>query len=382
MIYFDNAATSWPKPRTVTESVKKELNEPFGNPGRGSHKAADNAAKTVYDLREAAGELFGAQPENIVLTTSATQGLNYAIKGAAQKGFKILISDIEHNSVRRPALALQSAGVCRTEVYGSYGGDPNRISDDLLRKIIPGKTVVVANHSSNVCNLTLPVTRIGEVCKATNSVFIVDASQSAGHFDIDIEKMGISVLCLPGHKGLYGPMGTGLMVFSSEAAEYASSYCTLIEGGSGVDSEDEKMPDGLPERFEAGTLNAHGAAGLLAGLRWILKTGTGKIREKEQRLWNDLYSRLVHSDRVIIYGDGTPGAVFLFNIKGVPPMKVGRLLDEKGICVRAGLHCSPLAHKTLKTGDDGAVRISFGYFNSIRETEEAADAILKIAYNK
>ena len=382
MIYFDNAATSWPKPRTVTESVKKALKEPFGNPGRGSHKAAASAAKAVYDLREAAGELFGAQPENVVLTTSATQGLNYAVKGAAEKGYKILISDIEHNSVRRPALALQSAGICRTEVYGSYGGDPNSISDNLLRKIIPGKTVVVANHSSNVCNLTLPVTKIGEVCKATDSVFIVDASQSAGHLDIDMEKMGISILCMPGHKGLYGPMGTGLMIFSSSAAENVSSYGTLVEGGSGVDSRDVGMPVVLPERFEAGTLNAHGAAGLLAGIRWTIKTGTEKIREKEKRLWKELYSRLTRCDRVTVYGDGSPGSIFLFNIKGVPPSKVGRLLDKKGICVRTGLHCSPLAHKTLKTGDEGAVRISFGYFNSVYETEEAADTILKIAADK
>ena len=379
MIYFDNAATTWPKPRAVSEAVKRSLSVPFGNPGRGSHKAASSAAETVYELREEAAGFFGAEPQNVVLTSSATQGLNYAIKGAAKKGCKILFSDMEHNSVRRPALALRDTGFCRTEMYGSYGGNEDEIISELICKTEPGNTVVVANHGSNVCNMTLPISRIGEICKKTGNLLIADASQSAGHNDIDVEKMNISVLCLPGHKGLYGPMGTGLMVFSGSAAERITSFSTLIEGGSGVDSADPGMPFVLPERFEPGTLNAHGAAGLLAGVRWVKRTGIARIRDNERRLWIDLYERISCSDRITVYGDGTPGAVFLFNIKGVPPSEVGRLLDEKGICVRTGLHCSPLAHKTIETGKDGAVRISFGYFNTLRETEEAADRILKIA---
>ena len=379
VIYFDNAATTWPKPRAVTEAVKRSLSDPFGNPGRGSHKAAASAAKTVYELREEAAELFGADPLNVVLTSSATQGLNFAIKGAARKGCTILFSDLEHNSVRRPVLSLRDSGYCHTDIYGSHGGDNERIISDLIAKIEPGNCVVVANYASNVCNLTLPVSQIGEICKKTGSVFIVDASQSAGHFNVDVEKMNISVLCMPGHKGLYGPMGTGLMVFSKSAAESISSFSTLIEGGSGVDSEDTGMPSVLPERFEPGTVNAHGAAGLLAGIQWVKRTGTARIRKNENRLWLDLYERTSCSDRITVYGDGTPGAIFPFNIKGVPPSEVGRLLDEKGICVRTGLHCSPLAHKTLGTGEDGAVRISFGFFNTLRETEEAADRILKIA---
>ncbi|MBQ6263009.1 MAG: aminotransferase class V-fold PLP-dependent enzyme [Clostridia bacterium] len=379
MIYFDNAATTWPKPRSVTEAVKRSLTVPFGNPGRGSHSAAAAASSAVYALREEAAELFGAEPQNVVLTSSATQGLNYAIKGAARKGCKILFSDLEHNSVRRPALALNDAGLCRTEVYGSYCGDTDKTVSDILEKIEPGNSVVIVNHSSNVCNVRLPVSEIGKICRKTGSVFIVDASQSAGHFNVDVEDMNISVLCMPGHKGLYGPMGTGLMVFSKSSSAGISEFGTLIEGGSGVDSEDRGMPYVLPERFEAGTVNAHGAAGLLAGIRWVKKLGTEKLREKERSLWLDLYHRLKGSNRIVVYGDGEPGAVFLFNIEGVSPSKVGRLLDENGICVRTGLHCSPLAHKTLGTGKDGAVRISFGFFNTLHETEEAADRILKIA---
>ena len=380
MIYLDNAATSWPKPRSVCESVKRALSSPFGNPGRGSHKAAAAAAQTVYDLREAAADLFGAEPENVVLTSCATQGLNYAIKGAARKGCKIIYSDLEHNSVRRPVLALKEAG-CRTDVYGSFGGNKNKIIDDILGKIEPGKTVVIANHASNICNLSLPIEEIGALCKRTDCTFIVDASQSAGHFDIDLERMNISALCMPGHKGLYGPMGTGLLIFSKTLSERISSFRTLIEGGSGVDSRDDGMPSVLPERYEAGTVNAHGAAGLLAGIKWISGTGTEKIGRKERTLWTDIKSRLSVSDRISVYGDGAPGAVFLFNIRGVAPTTVGRLLDENGICVRTGLHCSPMAHKTLGTGADGAVRISFGYFNTLRETEETAEEILKIAKN-
>ncbi len=379
MIYFDNAATTWPKPRSVSEAIRRSLNIPFGNPGRGSHTASGTAASIVYGLREESADLFGAEPENVVLTSSATQGLNYAIKGAARNGCRILFSDIEHNSVRRPILALCEKGICQSDIYRSYGGNTERIISDLTRKIKPGNSVVVANHSSNVCNLTLPISAIGEVCKKTECVFIVDASQSAGHIDLNVEKMNISVLCMPGHKGLYGPMGTGLMIFSKSAANSIESFSTLIEGGSGVDSEDPGMPSVLPERFEPGTVNAHGAAGFLAGLRWLKSTGVVRIRENEDRLWRDLYYRTSVSDRITVYGDGTPGAIFLFNVKGVPPSKVGRLLDEKGICVRTGLHCSPLAHKTLGTGDNGAVRISFGYFNSFQQTEEAADRILKIA---
>ena len=378
MIYLDNAATTWPKPRLVYDAVKKALKRPFGNPGRGSHKAASHAAETVYELREAAAEMFGGVPENVVLTSSATMGLNYAVKGAVKRDCKLLISDIEHNSVRRPALALQQSGICKVGVYGSHDGSPGLIIEDLYGKIEPGRTVIVANHLSNICNLALPVAEIGKICRDTGCIFIVDASQSAGHIDIDVDRMRIDVLCMPGHKGLYGPMGTGLLIFSSAAANNISAFGTLVEGGSGTDSELSSMPGYLPERFEAGTLNAHGAAGLLAGIRWIMKTGIETIGRKEKTLWCALEKKLAESDRITVYKESEPGAILLFNIEGVHPSDVGRLLDEKGICVRTGFHCSPLAHKTLGTGEDGAVRISFSHFNSLSDVEETADLILDI----
>ncbi len=378
MIYLDNAATTWPKPTEVSEAVRRALTVPFGNPGRGSHKASENAMKTVYSLRETAADFFGAEPENVVLTSSATDGLNKAIKGAAGSYGKFLISDIEHNSVRRPVLSLADSGLCSVEVYHAFGKTDDEITDELKRRIIPGKTAVVSIHASNICNARLPIAKIGDVCRKNDCLFIVDASQSAGHIKTDVEKMKIDVLCLPGHKGLYGPMGTGLLIFGGSAASKIGEFSTIVEGGSGVDSLSDRMPDYLPERFEAGTINAHGSAGLLAGIKWLRETGIDRVSTHEKKLY-DLFTDILSSyDRITLYGDQTPGPVVLFNIEGFPSGTVGRMLNERNICVRTGFHCSPLAHRSLGTGKDGAVRVSFGFFNTEAEVEKAAHEIIKL----
>ena len=378
-VYLDNAATSYPKPPSVVAAVKDALQKPFGNPGRGSHLAARAAQDTVFTLRERAGEFFGAEPENVVLTSNSTHGLNLAVKCAAGPESHFLISDLEHNSVRRPVLAVRERLGCTVETFGTFGGDPDLIAADIKKKIRPGRTVVASIHVSNICNVELPVKTIGELCRQHDCIYIVDASQSAGHRPIDVESSHADVLCMPGHKGLFGPMGTGLMIVGPDFADKAKGEKTLLEGGSDFDSLSETMPDLLPERFEAGTLNAHGAAGLLAGLEFVMKTGLENIAKRENELFRQFAEMIGGVEGVTLYTDGTPGAVALFNIDGVSPATAGARLNDRGVCVRSGFHCAPLAHRTLGTGKDGAVRVSFGWFNTPSDAVYAADSIAAIA---
>ncbi len=378
-VYLDNAATSWPKPGSVTSAVRDALKKPFGNPGRGSHSASETAQNAVFGLRESVASHFGSEADRVVLTSNATAGLNYALKGFASTGGHILISDLEHNSVRRPALALERELGCRVDTFRTFGGDPDMILSDIEKKLRPNDTVVVSVHVSNICNITLPIGAIGKLCRDAGCRFIVDASQSAGHRKIDVRDERIDVLCMPGHKGLYGPMGTGLMVFGEAAAREAERIRTTVEGGSGAESEKASMPDALPERLEAGTLNAHGAAGLLAGVEWIKKTGEERIAAHERRLYEEFVGILKTDKRITVYDDGGPGAVVLFNVKGASPAEVGGALDRDGICVRTGFHCAPTAHRTVGTGKDGAVRVSFGYFNTLSEVRFAAERVLSVS---
>lgn len=376
MIYLDNAATSFPKPREVIKATAAAMRDMCGNPGRGSHRAAAAAAERVYRCREAAGRFFHAQPENVVLTCNATAALNVAVKGYVREGDRILISDIEHNSVLRPASRAAKERGSELLIYQTYPGDDERTVDGIKRLIIPGSTVVVANHMSNICGRVLPIAEIGELCRERECAFIVDGSQSAGRLGIDVSGMKIDALCVPGHKGLYGPQGTGLLVFGDGIHGLPE---TLTEGGSGMNSIDITMPDDPPERYEAGTLNSPGAAGLCAGIEWVEKTGIDRISERECELCRQFCMNVAKAPGVTVYSGLDGGHVALFGIHGKSPAGVGALLDERGICVRAGLHCSPLAHKTVGTYPGGAVRASFGYFNTPSEAHKAADAVCEIA---
>ena len=357
MIYLDNAATTYKKPPSVKKTVSDWLE--CGNAGRGSHSASLAAAEMIYKARGVAAELFGAEIENVVFTNNATTALNFAVSGVADKRKSFLISDFEHNSVRRPVIDLCENGNCNYSVFTTE--NESICLREVRNAIKNGTDCVVCLHKSNVTGRELPIAKIGEVCRNKGVLFIVDASQSAGNSHIDMKRNNIDILCLAGHKGLYGPQGTGLLILS-DGVEIKPT----MHGGSGADSRNPAMPDYMPDRLEAGTLSAPLIAGLMEGMRFVSQVGYRAIAEKEAYLFNKCRDMLDHRN-IIIYDMELPGANLLFNIKGKSSAEVSHQLDRVGICTRPGLHCSPMAHDTLKTGENGAVRISFSYFTTENE---------------
>ncbi|MBE6626945.1 MAG: aminotransferase class V-fold PLP-dependent enzyme [Ruminococcaceae bacterium] len=356
LIYLDNAATTFPKPRSVTEAVRECMINKGGNPGRGSHTLSRSAAELVYDTREAAAELFDASAENVVFTLNATNALNLAIKGLARAGCHILIDNYSHNAVYRPVVALAKAGVCTFDIYDASGRVDDILSD-ISKKLRNNTTIIVATHQSNICSRVLPISEIGRYAKKRGIHFIVDGSQSAGHIKISVKDMHITSLCLPGHKGLFGPMGVGLLV-SGEGVKYR----TVIEGGAGVSSLDAHMPDDLPERLEAGTLPLPAIAGLRAGIRYIREIGEDNIHAYEKMLTSIVEREVASLERVKTYGS-CGGSVVSFNVDGYTPSQVGEYFSSMGICVRTGYHCAPIAHKTVGSFDYGSVRAGVSYLN-------------------
>ena len=376
MIYFDNAATSFPKPPAVIRKTADCQKHFCGNPGRGAHKLSLAASECVYACREKLADLFDAAPERVIFTYNTTYALNLAIKSFYSEG-AVLISDLEHNSVRRPCATLTDD----LRIFDSHPElpDGNERDDAILSSIealSDGVKMLVCTAASNIVNLTLPIEKIGAFCREKKILFLVDAAQAAGHFRLSVRDSQIDALCLPGHKGLYGPQGTGVLILGENALPSHS----FLEGGSGVSSRSLTMPDYPPERFEAGTLAVPAIAGLSVGLDEIVKIGLDRIAEHEKKLFCRLreYLKKGLGGKITIYEKERPGSIFLFNIDGIPSEKVAAALDERGFCVRAGLHCSPLAHDRIGTGD-GAVRVSFGIQHTLRETDRLAEAIIAVA---
>jgi len=382
MIYLDNAATTFPKPRSVIREVERCLCEYCGNPGRGGHRLSMKAAEAVYSVRCAVCDEFGGLPENVVFTHNATDALNLAIKSLARRhkdGGHILISSLEHNSVRRPCAALAEYGF----EYSTFDVPTVPCHDRVIcaafeRELRDDTKFAVVCHASNICGITLPIRAIGEVCRRRGIPLVVDASQSAGLYDIDIGKMNIGILCCPGHKSLYGIQGGGFALFSADCASPDFwADVTYAQGGSGVSSLDEGMPRELPERFEAGTLAVPSVAALGAGLRFV-SSSRHELREHEAKLIRRLRYMLLNTRGVKVYAPNFDNTnLLLFSQSGVPSDRTAALLDDAGICVRAGLHCSPLAHKLLGTPEDGAVRVSVGAFNSAADVEGVWRAIAR-----
>lgn len=370
MIYFDNAATTYPKPSPVCKEVIRCLTEYCGNPGRSSHKLSIEAARKIYECRERIASLFGyPDPEDITFTYNASYALNIAIKSRIQKGDHILISDIEHNSVLRPVHKLYTEGTVTYDIYESENA-----KQSILSHIRPNTSLICANHVSNICDRTLPLKEIGDIAKSKGIKLICDASQSAGILDYNLSNSGISALCAPGHKSLYGIQGTGFII-------NCDKHCgkTLIEGGGGINSNDSEMPDFLPDRFEAGTPNTPGISALSAALKWLDEITPGVIRNHENALKTHLADGLGNIKNAVIYGNTEEsGSTLLFNITGKSAGEVGEYLADNRVCVRSGYHCSPLAHKTLKTPLGGAVRVSFSYFNTKREIDRLLFLLSKI----
>ncbi len=367
MIYFDNAATTFPKPAAVVKAVSASLRSD-GNPGRGAHALAMRAASEIYSARKAVAAMFGASAERVIFTSGATHSLNLAIGAARLSEGAILISDLEHNSVLRPA----RASLREVRIFNSYvelSGDERDVmilAD--VEALADGASVCVCNAASNVCGADMPIAKIGAFCRERGILFIVDAAQAGGAHDIDVARDNIDVLCLPAHKGLYGPMGCGIMILGAGA-----TLPPLLFGGSGAQSRSPEMPELPPERYEAGTLPTPLIAGLRAGIEFVREKTPAAILAHEEKLSRTLKEALLDMRRVQVYVPHHGGGIVLFNVDGMPCEEVAAALDGCGICTRAGLHCAPLAHDRL--GSDGAVRVSFGISNTKREVRALISAL-------
>ena len=376
MIYLDSAATTLQKPRSVAKAVKKAVNT-LASPGRGGHLYSMKAADTAYECRTLAAELFGlADPSNIIFTSNATHGLNIAIKALATPGTRALVSGYEHNSVMRP---LRAAGaeiiIARSELF-----EPEMAVFEFERWLETERiSLVVSSHMSNVFGYILPAERIAEQCGKHGVPFILDASQSAGSLDISFDSLGAAFVAMPGHKGLYGPQGTGLLLCAPDIDVAAAG---LLQGGSGGNSSSDTMPDFLPDGLEAGTHNMPGIAGLRTGLEYVLRRKPEKILGHAQRLIKLAARELavLPGIRVITGGHGDcHGGVLSFQIIGRDCEDTAGRLNDLGFAVRAGLHCAPEAHRTVGTAVWGTVRLSVSCFNTEREIRQFAEAVAVVA---
>ena len=380
MIYFDNAATSWPKPHGVAEAMTHYLTDIGASPGRSGHRLAVDASRVVYGAREAVGELFHApDPLRVVFGANVTEALNLALNGLLKPGDHVVTGSLEHNSVMRPLRALERAGVSVTIVPCSQTGelDPQHLES----AIRPETRLIVLNHASNVVGTLLPVAAAGQIARRHGILLLVDAAQTAGAYPIDVQADAIDLLAFTGHKSLYGPMGTGGLVIGERVD--VAGLAPLKRGGTGSRSEREEQPDFLPDLCESGTPNAVGLAGLSAGVRWVLAEGVEKIRAHELALTGQLLAGLAAIPGVTVYGTRDAQrqtATVSFNIAGMQPSEVGlRLDDEYEIMCRVGLHCSPAAHRTLGTFPSGTVRFGLGAFNTAEEVAAALDAVAALA---
>jgi cysteine desulfurase family protein len=380
MIYFDNAATSWPKPPGVAEAMVHFLNEVGANPGRAAHRRAVESGRIVYGAREAVAELFNApDPLRVVFGPNVTEALNLALRGLLRPGDHVITSSVEHNSVMRPLRALERVGVELTVVRCSAEGvlDPAGVET----AIRPNTTMIALNHASNVMGTLLPVAEVGHIARERDVLLLVDAAQTGGAYPVDIQADLIDLLAFTGHKSLYGPMGTGGLVVGERVP--VETLEPLKRGGTGSRSEHEEQPDFLPDMCESGTRNAVGLAGLAAGIRWIQERGVATLRAHEEALAQQLIDGLRDIPGVTVYGGQDARlqtATVSFNIDNMSPSEAGLRLDEEyGIMCRVGLHCAPAAHRTLGTFPTGTVRFGLGAMNSVAEVDAAVEAVARLA---
>ncbi len=380
MIYFDNAATSWPKPPGVAEAMVHFLERIGANPGRAAHRRAVEAGRIVYDAREAVCELFGApDPLRVAWCKNVTEALNLALVGLLRAGDHVVTSSMEHNSMMRPLRALEQGGVEVTVVRCTPQGvlDPAEVE----AAITPHTRLVALNHASNVVGTLLPIGEVGAICRRHDLLLLVDAAQTGGAVPIDVGADQIDLLGFTGHKSLCGPMGTGGLIVGERVDE--TQLHPLVRGGTGSRSEYEIQPDFMPDMFESGTANAVGLAGLGAGLRWVLAQGVDAIRAHEVALAGRLIEGLRAIPGVTVYGTLDPElqtATISLNVGGMACSQVGLRLDsDDEIMCRVGLHCAPAAHKTIGTFPGGTVRFGLGAFNTVDEIEMALAAVAELA---
>lgn len=377
LIYLDNAATSFPKPQEVYDRIMEVMTKYCANPGRSGHDLALEAGRIIYDSREKVANFFNIDdPMQLAFTANASMALNMGIKGALKKGDHAITSSMEHNSVLRPLHKLKEDGVIELTVVEC--NEDGTIDLNKLEGAIKENTKLIAlTHASNVSGTKFPVEEIGEIAKRKNVLFLLDSSQTAGIYDIDVKKMNIDIMGSAGHKSMLGPQGTGILYINPEI-----ELDTIIEGGTGSQSAFVTQPDMMPDKFETGTPNTPGIAGLGAGIDYINKVGIENIRNHEENLARKFIEELRKIDIIKIYGPedfSKRVPVVSINIGEEDSSEVGYILNsEYGICTRPGLHCAPLTHRTLGTFEQGTVRFSFGIFNTEEEVMKAVGAIKDI----
>ncbi len=377
MIYLDNAATSWPKAPGVARAVAAALNYPSGNPGRTSHRVADEAAMRIQECRENLAQLFGiANPLRICFAANTTEALNIAIKGVLVPGDHVVCSSMEHNSVWRPLCALRCRGVHVSVARAAADGVVS--VEAIARLLRPSTRLIVLTHASNVTGSLQPVAEVGALARECGIPLLVDAAQTAGSVSIDVDAMHIDMLAFPGHKGLLGPAGTGGL-YVGESVDVRP----LKEGGTGSVSLDAHQPGFYPDRLESGTLNLPGIAGLAVSVQSLLQRGVASVARHEYRCMDRLLRGLAAIGGVTLYGpprDQPRASVVSFNVRSLDPAQVAAALDERaGIACRPGWHCAALAHRTIGTVKTGTVRLSPGPFTSMREIDEALGAVAALA---
>lgn len=377
MIYFDNAATSFPKPNSVYDEIMKAMKEYGANPGRSGHKLALKSSRRIFETRDLISKFFNIEnPMNIIFTFNGTESLNLGIKGILKSGDHVITTSMEHNSVLRPIKHLEKKGVQSTIVKANKLGIINPL--DIENAIKPNTKLIAMTHISNLTGTIMPVEEIGRIAKKNNIYYLVDAAQSAGVYDIDVQKMNIDILAFPGHKGLLGPQGTGVLYIGDNI-----DLEGIFQGGTGSASYSLDQPEIRPDKYESGTTNAPGIIGLGEGIRYIMDKGIHNIRKHEEELTKHFIDEAKKIDGIKIYGPldiNYQGAVVSINIGDRDSSEVSYILDEEyNIAVRPGMHCAPLAHETIGTFDQGVVRFSFGLFNTHEEIEFGIKALKEIS---
>lgn len=378
MIYLDNGATTFPKPVAVTSSVTGALNYFGANPGRGGHKMAIKASEIVYAARRKIAEMFKVDdPSKVIFTNNCTTALNTVIKGVLKSEDHVIISSLEHNAVLRPVEKLKTDGVSYS-IAQVIENDDEKTIDNFRNEIRDNTKLVVCTAASNVFGIKPPYERICALCHQYGLLTCVDAAQGGGVFNFNLSESSIDYLCLAGHKGLYGPMGTGVLIINCDTVPDS-----LTEGGTGSNSAQYSQPMILPDRFESGTVNLPGIAGLGAGIDFVKTKGINNIYEKELYLVQLIYNKLNDMDKIELYTDypqyGKYAPVISFNVKGRSCEEIAEILSEKyNIAVRSGLHCAPLAHKSRNTFDTGTIRAVPSAFTTNKHIYSFVSALYKI----
>ena len=378
MIYFDNAATTFPKPQIVYDSIMDAMINYGANPGRSGHKFALKTSRGVFETRQLLSKLFNTgNPMNIIFTFNCTESLNLGIKGVLKAGDHVITTSMEHNSVLRPIKNLENIGVESTIINGNSQGLVDPL--DIENAIRPNTKLIATTHISNLVGSIMPIEEIGAIAKKHGIYYLVDGAQSAGVYNIDVKKMNIDILAFPGHKGLLGPQGTGGLYINDSL-----DIDSIFQGGTGSESSSMIQPDTWPDKFESGTVNAPGVIGLGTGIKYIMEKGMENIRHHEEELTQHFIEEVKRIEGIKLYGPLTnsQGPVVSLNVRDIDSSEISYILDnEYNIAVRPGLHCAPLGHRTIGTTNQGTVRFSFGIFNTHEEIEIGVKALRDIMGN-